>query len=64
LQFLDRTVTEGFVKPVHRDMVHVADDPAVLLDRMAAHRPTHVEKWIRPAETLAEAGSCNPPMAG
>src|ERR1700742_4667334 len=43
---LDRAVTGGFVHPAHRDMVLVDDDPATLLDRLAAWTPVTVTKWL------------------
>ncbi len=39
LALLDRSVTEGFLKPKHRAAVLVATTPAQLLDRMQAYRP-------------------------
>lgn len=49
--FLDHAVAEGFVRPEHRGMILVDDDPDRLLDRMAAHRPPPVPKWIDATET-------------
>lgn len=46
LRFLDHCVDERFVKPVHRELVLVADTPAVLLDHMAAHRAPTDGKWL------------------
>lgn len=46
LAFLDRTVEEKFVRPVHREMVIVDNDPASLLDRFAAYDPPRVVKWL------------------
>ena len=43
---LDEAVTAGFVHPAHRDMVIVDDDPALLLDRLAAWTPATVSKWL------------------
>ena len=43
---LDGAVTAGFVHPAHRDMVVVDDDPARLLDRLAAWTPVTVSKWL------------------
>jgi uncharacterized protein (TIGR00730 family) len=43
-------VAAGFVRPDHRDMLIVSDDPATLLDRMAAWEPPSVEKWLGPRE--------------
>ena len=46
LQFLDRAVEEKFVREVHRAMVVVESDPAVLLSRFEAYEPPRVVKWI------------------
>ena len=47
---LDGAVTAGFVHPAHRDMVIVDDDPARLLDRLAAWTPVTVNKLLDRAE--------------
>jgi len=47
---LDEAVTAGFVHPAHRDMVIVDDDPARLLDRLAAWTPVTVSKWLDRAD--------------
>ena len=47
---LDGAVTAGFVHPAHRDMVVVDDDPARLLDRLAAWTPVTVSKLLDRAE--------------
>jgi uncharacterized protein (TIGR00730 family) len=44
-RFLDHAVLRGFLKPEHRAVLSVADDPAHLLDRLAAFRPPGVSKW-------------------
>ena len=46
LEFLDRAVTEKFVRDVHRAMVVVESDPADLLARFEAYEPPRVVKWI------------------
>jgi uncharacterized protein (TIGR00730 family) len=46
LQYLDRAVEEGFLRPVHRAMVLVERDPDRLLDRLAAFRVPNVAKWM------------------
>jgi len=43
---LDDTVRAGFVHPAHRDMVLFDEDPAALLDRLAAWTPVSVSKWL------------------
>ena len=47
---LDDAVTAGFVHPAHRDMVIIDDDPARLLDRLAAWTPVTVSKWLDKSE--------------
>ena len=50
LRFLDHIAGQGFLKPVHRDMLIVEDDPAVLLRAMAQYRAPVASKWIGPAQ--------------
>ena len=47
---IDGAVTAGFVHPAHRDMVIVDDDPARLLDRLAAWTPVTVSKLLDRAD--------------
>jgi len=47
---LDAAVTAGFVREAHRDMILVDDDPARLLDRLAAWTPVTVGKWLDRAD--------------
>jgi uncharacterized protein (TIGR00730 family) len=49
--FLDHAVAEGFLRPQHREMLHVSDDPNALLDAFDAWTPPHVHKWIDRDET-------------
>jgi uncharacterized protein (TIGR00730 family) len=44
--FLHHAIAEGFVRAEHRGMLHVADDPAALLDAFARHVPPPVQRWI------------------
>ncbi len=46
LGFLDHTVEESFVRNQHRGLLITATSPADLLERLAAYKPPHVEKWI------------------
>jgi len=39
LQFFDHATTEGFIRPVHRQLLLVAEDPATLLARMTNWQP-------------------------
>lgn len=49
--FLDHAVEEGFVRPEHRDLLSVTDDPETLLDAFEAYEPPTVEKWLDQEET-------------
>jgi uncharacterized protein (TIGR00730 family) len=40
IQHLDHCVVEGFIRPQHRDLFFVEDDPVRLLDRLAAYQPS------------------------
>ncbi|HEY6003707.1 MAG TPA: TIGR00730 family Rossman fold protein [Anaeromyxobacter sp.] len=46
ITFFDAAVAEGFVRPEHRQLVVVADDPDALLDRFLAWQAPPVERWI------------------
>jgi len=46
LTFLDGSVDEKFVRPVHRQMVMVESDPEALLDKFAAYEAPQVVKWV------------------
>ena len=46
LAYLDNAVAKGFMKPQHRQMLLVANDPADLLARMAVYHAPQVEKWV------------------
>jgi len=49
--FIDQAVTEGFIKPIHRAMIVVDDDPERLLNSLATIKLPDVPKWIRREET-------------
>jgi len=52
LALLDRATAERFVRPEYRALVISGDDPARVLDRMAAFRPVAgLMKWIGKDET-------------
>jgi uncharacterized protein (TIGR00730 family) len=46
--FLDHVVAQGFVKPIHRDMLLIDRDPANLLARLRDYVPPEVPKWLGP----------------
>jgi len=48
--FLDDVVERGFVKPVHRAMLIVKDDPAALIEAIRTYEPPKVDKWIKAGE--------------
>jgi uncharacterized protein (TIGR00730 family) len=50
VQFVDHAVEEEFIRPQHRDMLVVEDDPALLLDRYAIYEPPNVSKWFDPVK--------------
>lgn len=49
--FIDRAVSDGFIKPVHRASIVVDSDPVRLLDTLSTIELPDVPKWIRPNET-------------
>jgi uncharacterized protein (TIGR00730 family) len=49
--FIDQAVTEGFIKPIHRAMIVVDDDPERLVNSLATVKLPDVPKWIRKDET-------------
>ncbi len=44
--FVDHAVAERFIRPEHRDMIIVDDDPAHLLERLRAWSMPEVGKWM------------------
>ncbi len=44
--FFDHAVSSGFIRPEHRALVLVEEDPDALLDRFQAWQPPPVERWI------------------
>ncbi|MBL8229973.1 MAG: TIGR00730 family Rossman fold protein [Bryobacterales bacterium] len=45
LAFLDRAVECGFLRQNNRELFFVESDPAVLVNRLRAHRPVVASKW-------------------
>ncbi|UUY10256.1 TIGR00730 family Rossman fold protein [Pseudomonas sp. J452] len=43
--FLDHLVSEGFVRPPHRDMLQRSESAGELLDQLAAWQPDAAPKW-------------------
>jgi uncharacterized protein (TIGR00730 family) len=46
VQFLDHVVAEKFMKPVHRNVLVVEDDPRLLLQRLRSAPVPYVPKWL------------------
>ncbi len=50
LAFLDQVVEQGFVRPEHRGMLLVGDEPRALLKALRAYVPPALPKWIKAGE--------------
>jgi uncharacterized protein (TIGR00730 family) len=46
LQMADNAVAEGFLRPIHRDLLLSGEDPTALLDRLNTYVVPTVDKWI------------------
>ena len=46
LALCDNAVTEGFLRPVHRQLILEDSNPETLLEKMRNLKPVPVEKWI------------------
>lgn len=46
LALCDNAVTEGFLRPAHRQLILADSDAVNLLDKMTAFQPKPLEKWI------------------
>ncbi|MHB8950545.1 MAG: LOG family protein [Rhodoferax sp.] len=44
--FLDHAAAEQFLKPQHRSVLIVEQEPLALLDRFASYEPPGVQKWL------------------
>lgn len=51
MELVEHAIAEGFIKPEHRQLIVVCDQPATLLDNLAHHQMPAVRKWITPEET-------------
>lgn len=47
LRFLDEVRDRGFLRPLHRDNLLVAETPDELLTKLRAFQPPDAEKWMR-----------------
>jgi uncharacterized protein (TIGR00730 family) len=50
VSLIEHAIAEGFIRPAHRDLLVVSDDPADLLDRLQTHVLPPVRRWIRTDE--------------
>ena len=50
IAFLDHITAEGFVKPVHRELLVAARDPAAILDSLRAFVPPPLPRWLTQTE--------------
>ncbi|HET6628983.1 MAG TPA: TIGR00730 family Rossman fold protein [Woeseiaceae bacterium] len=46
LAYLDHAEAEGFLKPEHRRMLAVEEQPEALIEAFEHYRAPHVEKWL------------------
>ena len=46
LRYLDHAEAEGFLRPQHRGMLVVAEDPADLMRKFAEYRAPVLQKWM------------------
>lgn len=50
LEFIQHSVNQGFVKPIHQQLFTVSDSPETLIDSMNAYRSPIIDKWTEKAE--------------
>ncbi|GAP21576.1 TIGR00730 family Rossman fold protein [Leptolinea tardivitalis] len=57
IRFLDLTVDQQFVEPVHRQMIQIDDQPDKLLDKFEVYQPPQANKadWVRQLTEQANA---------
>ena len=46
LTYLSHAADEGFIRPLHRELIVAADEPAALLEKLATVDIPHIGKWI------------------
>jgi uncharacterized protein (TIGR00730 family) len=51
LRFLDHIVYERFMRPEHRSMLVVEEDPEELIEAIQRYRPAEQKKWLDQEET-------------
>lgn len=45
LAFIDHSVNEGFIHPIHKDLIICEDNPEMLISKLKAYSPIEIEKW-------------------
>jgi uncharacterized protein (TIGR00730 family) len=50
LQLVEHAIAEGFIRPEHRQLTVVAEQPEALLESLAQHQPPPEPPWLRPRE--------------
>ena len=58
LAFLDRAVSEGFLKPKHRELLLVSEDADSLLRRFELHKIPEIEKWTDLRKEKRDGSGC------
>jgi uncharacterized protein (TIGR00730 family) len=51
ISFLDHATQEQFLRPAHRALLIVEQEPGALLDRFASYQPPHLQKWLDAGKT-------------
>ena len=52
LTLCDTAVSEGFLRPAHRQLILEDSNPEILLEKMRNLKPLPLEKWIKDEEDL------------
>ena len=52
LTLCDNAVSEGFLRPAHRQLILEDSNPEILLEKMRNLKPLPLEKWIKDEEDL------------
>ena len=48
---IDHAIQTGFIKPSHRELIVVEEDPSTLLTKLSEHQMPKVRRWLGPQET-------------
>lgn len=46
IEFCDHSVSQGFLRPEHRNLLLSETDAALLIDKMSRFKPVKYEKWL------------------